>query len=690
MIIVYLVKKLLYPLLLVFLSFNVTLWFLFVLDKYLCSHNRINWDNKKDKIKTIKATYNIESDNYHTVRFPKKINKRIRELKKQDISSVFIENENESENENEYDTIIIGSGIGSLTTAALLAKSGKRVMVLEQHSIAGGTTHSFIDHGVEHEVGLHYIGNIHKLGKVFNIIAGKKEGWWWNCDGIAPCCTVCRSGNIEWKQIGHENPDGKMIYDEIHIGDKSYYFEAGRDNLAKYLKSKFPNDADAIDSYFILIEKAAKKNLFFMLKVFPWKWISYFIRYIDPDYHTFVSMSVTDVLSGLTTNKELISVLSGQYGDYGILPSKASFFFHAAVVNHYLNGGWFPRGGTSIIAKNICKTIFHNGGCVFVNCSVERIVTKKINDRMGRSKYVVSGVELKNGDIINANEVVSGVGIRNTFNTLLTTKVSLSPARSLNVPLYSLPLEQRPDGIDVYKKIMDNIKPSVQHIYCFVKMRGEPASLGLRSANLWIYPHGDYDKIEKEFLENPLESPMPMFMAFSCVKDDKWNETYPGFSNAIILTLAKKEWFDEWKDERCTKRGDVYNDYKDRIGERMLEEGLYKFFPKTRGSVEHFEMATPLTTQHYLRSAHGESYGLDINRHRLLNAADLRPKTSIGGLYLTGQDICTLGVSGALSSGVMTASVIMGYDNMFDIALGNNIIDDLSVVDKRNKIKKNE
>ena len=51
------------------------------------------------------------------------------------------------------DTIIVGSGIGGLTTAALLAKSGKRVMVLEQHTVAGGTTHSFIDHGVDHEVG---------------------------------------------------------------------------------------------------------------------------------------------------------------------------------------------------------------------------------------------------------------------------------------------------------------------------------------------------------------------------------------------------------------------------------------------------------------------------------------------------------------------------------------------------------
>jgi len=42
-----------------------------------------------------------------------------------------------------YDAIIIGSGIGSLTTGAFLAKEGKRVLVLERHYTAGGFTHVF-------------------------------------------------------------------------------------------------------------------------------------------------------------------------------------------------------------------------------------------------------------------------------------------------------------------------------------------------------------------------------------------------------------------------------------------------------------------------------------------------------------------------------------------------------------------
>ncbi|MCK6519333.1 FAD-dependent oxidoreductase, partial [Myxococcota bacterium] len=42
-----------------------------------------------------------------------------------------------------FDTIVIGSGIGGMTTAALLARAGQRVLVLEQHYVPGGFTHAF-------------------------------------------------------------------------------------------------------------------------------------------------------------------------------------------------------------------------------------------------------------------------------------------------------------------------------------------------------------------------------------------------------------------------------------------------------------------------------------------------------------------------------------------------------------------
>ncbi len=72
--------------------------------------------------------------------------------------------------QKDIDTIIIGSGIGGLTTASLLAQTGRRVLVLEQHYIAGGCTHTFVDKKVEHETGIHYVGSISKYKPLFELL----------------------------------------------------------------------------------------------------------------------------------------------------------------------------------------------------------------------------------------------------------------------------------------------------------------------------------------------------------------------------------------------------------------------------------------------------------------------------------------------------------------------------------------
>ena len=57
------------------------------------------------------------------------------------------------------DAIVIGSGIGGLGFASLMAKSGKRVLVLEKHYRPGGCTHAFTEVGNNaFDSGIHYVG----------------------------------------------------------------------------------------------------------------------------------------------------------------------------------------------------------------------------------------------------------------------------------------------------------------------------------------------------------------------------------------------------------------------------------------------------------------------------------------------------------------------------------------------------
>lgn len=62
-----------------------------------------------------------------------------------------------------YDAIVIGSGMGGLTTASLLGQlANKRVLVIERHFKLGGFTHAFRRKGYEWDVGVHYVGEMQK------------------------------------------------------------------------------------------------------------------------------------------------------------------------------------------------------------------------------------------------------------------------------------------------------------------------------------------------------------------------------------------------------------------------------------------------------------------------------------------------------------------------------------------------
>jgi len=523
------------------------------------------------------------------------------------------------------DAIIIGSGIGGLTTAALLSKIGKKVLVLEQHYIAGGCTHCFEDGGYEFDTGIHYIGNIEKRQKLLNMITETP---------------------IEWDKMGRE--DNKFVYDEIRIGDLKHDYRAGQENFIRDLFEKFPQEKIAICNYIVLVKKTARKDLYFLSKIMKPKWLrNIIINYFCKDFFDIVNKTPYEVIRGLTKNEDLIAILCGQYGDCGPLPSEGSFFMHASVVNHYLNGGWYPRGGCNVFANKIIPVIEKSGGRVLVRKAVNKILVN------GNTAY---GVEMKNGDIITAKMVISNAGALNTYTKLL---------------------DQRYVPKHIFDK-MNDLGRSCCFIYLFIGMKTPASELKLRSTNMWSYPDKNFDKMLKQYYKDPLNEPMPFFMGFPCKKDSTWNTRFPGKSNAVILTAAKYEWFEEWNDKKWNKRGKDYEEFKNKFGEKLLKESLFKHYPQCKGKIDYMKVGTPLTFNHFIASTKGEVYGLNCLPGRFSKNDWLTPETHIKNLYMTGQDITTLGFSGALMSGVLTANALLGYGTPMDILLKRDLIKDIS------------
>ena len=114
--------------------------------------------------------------------------------------------------------------------------------------------------------------------------------------------------------------------------------------------------------------------------------------------------------------------------------------------------------------------------------------------------------------------------------------------------------------------------------------------------------------------------------------------------------------FEEWKETRWKKRGESYEELKERFAQRLLEV-LFEKEPQLRGKVDHYELSSPVTTKHFMNYDFGELYGIDHNPKRYQQKF-LQPKTPIKHFYLTGQDIVSAGVAGALFAGFLTASNI--------------------------------
>ena len=128
------------------------------------------------------------------------------------------------------------------------------------------------------------------------------------------------------------------------------------------------------------------------------------------------------------------------------------------------------------------------------------------------------------------------------------------------------------------------------------------------------------------------------------------------------VTSVPYEWFVSWQDSQWKKRGADYDTFKRSLAAR-LQSGIEENVPAVAGRIDYAELSTPLTTRHFMNYEHGEAYGLSATPARF-RLRSLAPQTPIRNLYLTGQDVATLGVTGALFGGVVTASAVLGRNLM--------------------------
>ena len=332
------------------------------------------------------------------------------------------------------------------------------------------------------------------------------------------------------------------------------------------------------------------------------------------------------IMSSLTKNEELIAVLTGQYGDYGLPPRSSSFAMHATVVEHYLEGAFYPVGGSSQFARTLAPIIERAGGHLAHSVEVASVLLEEGG---------AVGVRLSSGVVIRAPLIISDAGLANTYGRLLPKSSEFASA-----------------------------PPSSAYLCLYLGFKHTDAELGLTGTNLWVYPNERHDENVERFAEDP-NAPFPMlYFSFPSAKDPDFQRRHPGRATVDVITMARWEWFARWEGTQWQKRGAEYEALKSSFKQRMLD-AVYRRLPQLKGKVDHAELSTPLTTAHFAGHPRGEIYGLDASPARM--AMPVSARTRVPGLFLTGADLATCGVGGAAYGGVLCAGAILGMKPMSEL-----------------------
>ena len=512
-----------------------------------------------------------------------------------------IKSENTTTN---YDAIIIGSGLGGLATASIMAKMLKwRVLVLERHYVIGGHTQTFKRRGgYQFDVGVHYVGGM---------FPGADER------AVSDYLT---NGNLDWNRM--PEPFDKFCYPDF-----TFELYADEARFQRELIHKFPTERAAIKRYFKDIKKAENWGIRHYLKDLLPFGLSAIVKAMNKATSALALSTTEAYLDKNFKSPVLKSLLTSQWPAYGQPPSKSAFVIHSAIARHYFRGGYFPKGGSAKIAETIMPIVEQQGGSFKKNHEVVEILVKDGKAYGVKALHKKSGKETPH--TFHAPIIVSDVGAHNTYGKLLPKDVTNGELKKLE------PLMHARSAVSLY-----------------MGLKGSPETLGFKGENHWLFNHIDHEQnyLNPNLLEGKINCGHLSFPSLKSPHD--------GQHTVEMFTFANYDDFTKWSNEPWMRRGDEYNRLKETISDGMIDL-IEKKHPGFRQLVDFKELSTPITFEHFTNHRKGVIYGLDPSPARYREDW-INTKTPVENLYMCGADTLCVGIVPAMMSGVAAASHAAG------------------------------
>ncbi len=501
----------------------------------------------------------------------------------------------------EFDSIIIGSGAGGLATALCLARTGQKVLVLEQHTVPGGWCHSFTLNGQRFSPGVHYIGLLDEGHSTNELYRGL---------GVANELVFFRMN--------------KSGYDHCIINNQKFDLPAGIENLQNSLIKQFPKEEKNIKEYLHLIQKVNEELL--LIPTLKGFWQNITVPFRTKHFGKFALFTLKRVIDWHIKDPVLKAILNTQCGDHGLSPNRASFPVHCSAMSHYANGGFYPMGGGAAIVKAMTNKIKEYDGVIRTQQSVSKILVKD---------KTAFGVQLLDGKQIFAKNIISNADPSTTYLTLVG-KENIS--QKLN-------------------KKLDKTKYSVTSLILFLTLDMDVTKAGIDSGNIWKFKDENIDDHFESLTKNDIleGDEFPAFF-FSCstLKDPtSFNGRYYNFEAVTYIDYDSFKEFDKAEDYHCSK----YESFKTRIIEKFMNS-IEKIIPNAKQNIVQVELGTPMTNKFYVNTTKGNVYGTEKTL-RQVGPFAFKNKTEINNLFLCGASTLSHGVTGATYSGLETAARIL-------------------------------
>jgi len=309
---------------------------------------------------------------------------------------------------DKFDYIIIGSGIGGLECAYILAKEGHKVCVLEKNQQFGGCLQTFKSDGVIFDTGVHYVGgldegqSLHQYFKYFDII----------------------------DKLKYQRMDSEGFEHISFEGDaKIYKYGLGGQNFVDILAKDFPLERKNLEDYVKLMHEIGLNYPFYHLSD---------DEYTEQFNFDYVDVSIVDYLKENFQDDKLIQILAGTNLLYAGKVGRSTLYEHALIINAYIESSYRFIDGAGQIGNALVRNIRKLGGVVK---RYQKVVVIEVEDNKAKCVRVESGERytaptfISNIHPVTTLNMLRGANIRKAYQNRLNNIPNSSSAYALHIVL---------------------------------------------------------------------------------------------------------------------------------------------------------------------------------------------------------------------------------------------------------------